>query len=72
MSERSKAMQKRDLFFNQIDRHTPVSTKERKEIILNEYSTLTYQGIIYNIKFTDLSGGVWDMYTEERNYTLIK
>jgi len=43
-----------------------VSTKERKDIMLNENLNIIFQGEIYDIKFKNLGGGVWEIYTEKK------
>jgi hypothetical protein len=62
--DKSSAMQKRRLFFDNIEGTIPVTTKERKEIILNQETYLIYHGIGYDIKFKNLGGGLYNMYTE--------
>lgn len=61
----SSAMGKRGCFFSNIDAHINVTTKERKEILLNQETYLIYQGKSYTIKFKSLGGGVWEMFAEK-------
>lgn len=64
--EESSAMMKRRVFFDHIDTQLMVTTKERKEILLNNETFLIYHGNSYTIKFKNLGGGVWSMYTERK------
>lgn len=42
-----------------------ITTKERKELLLNGDLTIIFQGNLYEIKFKNLGGGVWQMFTEK-------
>lgn len=61
----SSAMQKRGIFFDHIDMKINVTSKERKEILLGNEHRLIYHGASYEIKFKNLGGGVWEMFTEK-------
>lgn len=65
-TESGSGMQKRAIFFRNIDAIIPVTTRERKEIILNEETYLIYHGDGYILKFKNLGGGIWDMYAEKK------
>ena len=48
------------------------STKQRKELLLSNDSTFIYHGTLYDIKFKNLGGGVYEAYSEIRNYSIGK
>ena len=41
-----------------------VSTKQRKDLMLSEHLTVIHEGNLYYIKFKNLGGGVWQMFTD--------
>lgn len=41
-----------------------ISTKERKDLLLNDSCTFIWQGNLREIKFVDWKGGVWEAHSE--------
>lgn len=64
----SSIEQKRWLFITNPSMKINVTTKERKELLLSHDATIIHHGSLYEIKFKNLSGGIWEMYCEKVTY----
>lgn len=65
----NKCMNAADLkenFHRDLSLRINVSTKIRNQMLLNNDTTISHGGLIYNIKFKNIGGGIWEAYTEKR------
>ena len=64
----SRVSQLRELWFKDPSLTFNVTTKERKELMLADDLTIIYHGYLFDIKFKNIGGGIWKMFTQKKEY----
>lgn len=49
-----------------------VSTKARKDLLINDDPSFIFQGDLYDIKFKNIGGGVWEATADKRNKSYVE
>lgn len=64
----SRIQQIREIWHKDPNIRFNITTKERKEILLSQDETIIFHGNLYDIKFLNKGGGIWEVYCEKRNH----